>query len=81
MIKAHQIQLNLTKAQKVFMAKSCGVARFGYNWALAKWKEDYEKGKKSNAYTLIKHLNSIKKEEYSNQGCWLIHLTIQQQGW
>lgn len=64
MVKAHQIQLNPTKAQKVFFAKSSGVARFSYNWALAKWKELYENGEKPSAYSLIKLQNSIKKLEF-----------------
>jgi len=62
--KAHQIKLNPTKAQKVFFAKSFGVARFSYNWALNKWQEDYKNGEKQTAQKLIKHLNSIKKKEF-----------------
>jgi putative transposase len=65
MIKTHEIKLNPTKSQIVFLRKSCGVARFAYNWALSKWKLDYENGINNCAYTLIKHLNSIKKEEFS----------------
>jgi len=66
LIKSHIIKLNPTKSQEIFFKKSCGVARFAYNWALAKWKLDYENGIKNNsAYTLIKYLNSIKKTEYS----------------
>ena len=64
MVKAHKIQLNPTKTQKVFFAKSFGVARFSYNWALNKWQEDYKNGIKQTAYSLIKHLNSIKNKEY-----------------
>lgn len=64
MTKSHVIKLNPTKAQRVFFAKSCGVARFAYNWGLNKWKEDYENGIKQSAYSLIKHLNSIKREEF-----------------
>lgn len=62
--KAHQIKLNPTNAQKVFFAKSFGVARFSYNWALNKWQEDYKNGEKQTAQKLIKHLNSIKKQEF-----------------
>jgi putative transposase len=63
--KAHKIKLYPTKSQKVFFAKSFGVARFTYNWALTKWKEDYKQGIKQDARKLIKHLNSIKKEQFS----------------
>lgn len=64
MYKAHQIQLNPTKAQETFFRKSCGVARFSYNWALSKWKENYQNGIKKFSYSLIKELNSIKKTEF-----------------
>lgn len=64
MIKAHQIKLYPTKSQELLLRKSCGISRFSYNWALAKWKELYEAGKKPSAYTLIKLQNSIKKEQF-----------------
>lgn len=64
MNKAHKIKLNPTKKQIEFFRKSCGVRRFAYNWGLQKWKELYEKGEKPSAYSLIKLLNSIKKEEF-----------------
>ena len=48
----------------VFFEKSFGTARFTYNWALNKWKEDYKNGIKQSAYSLIKHINSIKREEF-----------------
>lgn len=64
MIKVHQIKLYSTKSQEIFFRKSCGVARFSYNWALTKWQEDYKNGIKQSAYSLIKHLNSIKRTEF-----------------
>ncbi len=64
MTKAHVIKLHPTKAQEIFFRKSCGVARFAFNWALNKWQEDYANGVKQSAYSLIKHLNSIKKTEF-----------------
>lgn len=62
--KGHKIKLNPTKAQAVFFEKSFGTARFTYNWALDKWKEDYKSGVKQGAYSLIKHLSSIKRKEF-----------------
>lgn len=44
--------------------QSCGVSRFAFNWALNKWQEDYKNGIKQSAYSLIKHLNSIKRIEF-----------------
>ena len=64
MVKSHIIKLNPTKSQDIFFRKSCGVARFAYNWALNKWQNDYKNGIKQSAYSLIKYLNSIKKEEF-----------------
>lgn len=64
MKKAHQIKLYPNKSQEIFFIKSCGVARFAYNWALNKWKEDYKQGVKQSAYSLVKYLNSIKKIEF-----------------
>jgi len=64
MNKAHQIKLYPSKSQEKLFRQSCGVARFAYNWALNKWQEDYRNGIKQSAYSLIKHLNSIKKIEF-----------------
>jgi putative transposase len=63
--KAHAIKLKPTRAQEVFFRKACGTARFVYNWALSKRKEDYDKGVKWGAYDLSKHFNTIKRTEYS----------------
>lgn len=63
MNKAHKIKLYPTKSQETLLLKSCGVARFSYNWALSKWKELYESGQKTSAYSLIKLQNSIKREQ------------------
>ena len=62
--KAHKIKLYPTKNQKIFFAKSFGVARFSYNWALNKWEDYYNNGENPNAQKLVKHLNSIKKTEF-----------------
>lgn len=64
MNKSHKIKLYPTKAQEISLRKSCGVARFAYNWALNKWSEDYKNGIKWTAYGLIKYLNSIKRIEF-----------------
>lgn len=64
MIKAHKIKLKPTKSQERLLRQSCGVARFAFNWALNKWQDDYKNGIKQSAYSLIKHLNSIKRTEF-----------------
>lgn len=63
-VKAHKIQLNPTKTQKLLLHQSFGIARHSYNWALAKWQELYKNGEKTSAYSLIKLQNSIKKTEF-----------------
>lgn len=52
MTKAHKIKLYPTATQEVLLRKSCGVARYSYNWALSKWEEMYSAGEKPSAYTL-----------------------------
>jgi len=42
MIRAHKIRLEPNNLQATYFAKACGTARFAYNWALAKAKEQYE---------------------------------------
>lgn len=65
MFKCHVIRLDPTTPQVEFFKRSCGVARFSYNWALAKWKEIHESGgKRPSAYDLIKLQNSLKKTEF-----------------
>ena len=44
MILAPVIALDPTAAQEKHFRKACGVARLGYNWALAQWKRQYEAG-------------------------------------
>ena len=64
MLKSIKIRLIPTKEQQELMFKSVGVARFTYNWGLAKWKEQYDLGEKPNATNLKKLFNnSVKKDE------------------
>src|SRR5215469_8404347 len=63
-ISAHKIRLYPNKRQQTTFAKSCGTARFSYNWALAEWKRQYESGEKPSEAKLRIQLNSIKKEQY-----------------
>ena len=71
MNKAHQIKLYPTKRQEVYFKKACGIARFAYNWSLDRWKQKYEQGETTSAYSLIKELTSIKREEYP----WMLEVT------
>jgi putative transposase len=64
MILAHKIRLYPNDKQATLFEKSCGVARFAYNWALIEWKRQYEAGEKPNEAKLRKQLNAIKAEQF-----------------
>jgi putative transposase len=71
MLQVHKIELAPNNKQKTYFAKACGVARFAYNWGLAKWKEAYEAGKKPSEAALRRELNAIKGKEFP----WMTEVT------
>lgn len=71
MILVHKIELSPNVAQRIYFARSCGVARFAYNWGLAKWKEQYEAGGKPSEAALRREFNAVKKEEFP----WVLEVT------
>ena len=68
---AHKIRLTPTESDIAYFRKCCGTARFVYNWALAKWNEEYKEQKKPTALKLKKEFNQIKKTEYP----WVYEVT------
>ncbi len=70
MNKAHEIKLHPTKKQQIFFAKSCGVARFAYNWALDNWNKKYEA---KDEEKVIKESNDPKTIIHKIKG--ILHLT------
>jgi putative transposase len=70
MILSHKIELKPNKEQEVQLQKSCGCARFSYNWGLAKWSQMYQDWKVDNtlpkptANLLKKEFNKIKEVEF-----------------
>ncbi len=60
----HKIALKPTKSQKEYFQKAAGTNRFVWNWALAKWKEQYSLGLKPKSMALKKSFNAIKYEEF-----------------
>lgn len=62
--KAHIIKLRPTHSQEILFRKSCGVARFAYNWALNRWNEKYKSGESIKRNTLRKELTDIKRERF-----------------
>lgn len=71
MNKAHKIKLYPTKSQETLLLKSCGVARFSYNWALSKWQEKYKAGKKVGRNQLRKELTHIKRDQFP----WMLEVS------
>ncbi|MFT9494151.1 RNA-guided endonuclease InsQ/TnpB family protein [Anaerosolibacter sp.] len=63
MIKAIKIRLKPTKEQEVLMLKSTGVARFSYNWGVAKWEELYKQGLKPSKAKIKKEFNNTVKTQ------------------
>jgi len=71
MIRSHKIRLDPTVKQSTYFSKACGVARFTWNWALARYQEKYKNGEKPNALKLKKEFNSMKKEHFP----WVYEVT------
>ena len=61
---SHKIQLKPNNKAKTHFKKAFGCARLAYNWALAKWQENYKLGIKSSSYELQKEFNKIKKTQF-----------------
>lgn len=69
---AHQIEFSpYTHEQEIVLRKSCGVARFTYNWALAEWTRQYKQGEKPSANQLKKQFNKIKGQQFP----WIYEVT------
>ena len=61
---AHKIRIYPNLESEVYLNKSCGTARFAYNWALARWKELYTSGNKPSALSLNREFNARKGSEF-----------------
>jgi len=64
MNKAHVIKIYPTKKQEVLLVKSCGVARFAYNWALTRWNEKYAAKEKVKRNEFRNELTDIKRAKF-----------------
>jgi putative transposase len=77
MLKVHKIALDPNDRQRTHLARCAGVARFAYNWALARWNEQYEAHKADpaspapNQLALRRELNAIKRERWP----WMLEVT------
>ncbi len=68
---AHKIELKANNKQKTYFAKTAGVARFSYNWALNEWQKEYAAGLKPSNPSLRRKLNSIKRTEFP----WMLEVS------
>lgn len=75
MIKAVKIRLFPTIEQEILMRKSCGIARFAYNWGLAKWEEMYQQGLRPSKGAIKKEFNQTIKK--SPEFHWLYEVSAQ----
>lgn len=64
MILSHKIRIYPNREQEQFLKKSCGVARFVYNWGLAEWQKLYKNGEKPNHLKLKRQFNELKNHEF-----------------
>ena len=63
--RAYKTELAPNVAQTILCWKSCGTARFAWNWGLARRKAEYEAtGKSSNAIEQHRQLNELKPTEF-----------------
>ena len=63
MFLAHKTELKPNNKQTTYFARSCGVARFAYNWALSEWKKQYQQNQKYMWHT------HLKRKAYKST-CW-----------
>lgn len=77
MLLAHKIALDPNQAQAIYFARAAGVARFTWNWALARWGQDYALwkeyrcGPKPSELVLRRELNALKRDEFP----WMLEVT------
>jgi putative transposase len=71
MLLVHKIELRVNNQQKTYFAKACGISRFAYNWALARWKSEFEAGRRTSEVNLRQDLNIIKSSQYP----WMLEVT------
>lgn len=71
MHRSHKIRLYPDRCQEQALRRACGVARFAYNWALEEWNRQYDAGLKPNKFSLRRHLNAIKRDQFP----WMMEVT------
>jgi len=63
--RAYKVELDVNNKQRSLLVRCAGVARWAFNWGLARRNEEYEStGKSSNAIEQHRQLNALKAIEY-----------------
>jgi len=70
MLLAHKIALDPNMAQRLYFARAAGTARFAWNWALGRWRQEYALrreyccGPFPSEVSLRRELNALKREHF-----------------
>lgn len=63
--KGYKVEIDPNNQQYTLLVQCAGVARWAWNWGLARRKQEYQStGKSSNAIAQNRQLNALKKTEY-----------------
>ena len=73
MVKAIKVMLIPNNVQKTKMFQYAGASRFAYNWALAKEKENYEKGGRFLSDSELR--KEFTKLRHSDEYAWLLNIS------
>ena len=77
MLLAHKIALDPNVAQHRYFARAAGTARFAWNWALRRWKQEYALkreyccGPSPSEVSLRRDLNAVKRDQFP----WMFDVT------
>lgn len=64
-LRAYKTKLDPNNVQRTALLKHAGAARFAWNWALARRKQEYEEaGRSSNAIEQHRQLNALKPTDF-----------------
>ena len=73
MVKAMKVMLIPNNVQKTKMFQYAGASRFAYNWALAREKENYEKGGSFLSDSELR--KEFTKLRHSDEYAWLLSIS------
>lgn len=73
MQRTHKIRLNPTPEQEAYFRKACGIARFAYNYGLARWKQHKAErpGEPYGVMAIKKEFQAIRREQFP----WTLEVT------